>query len=99
MLAHTGYMSVESNELSVSQARDHFSEAINRASFGGQVTYITRGRGHHRTAAIVPAALWEEYEEMVDHEEGRIAQERLDDLEAGRTEPVAADEAAHTLDR
>jgi PHD/YefM family antitoxin component YafN of YafNO toxin-antitoxin module len=90
-------MSAEPSELSVSQARDHFSEAVNRASFAGQITYITRGRGHHRAAAIVPAELIEEYEAMLDREDGRIAQQRLADLEAGRTSPVPADEAARML--
>lgn len=83
--------------MSVSQARDHFSEAVNRARFAGQVTYITRGRGHHRAAAIVPADLVEEYEAMLDREDGRIAQQRLADLEAGRTAAVPGDEAARLL--
>lgn len=90
-------MSAEPSELSVSQARDHFSEAVNRASFGGEITYITRGHGRHRAAAIVPAELVEEYEAMLDCEDGRVAQQRLDDLEAGRTTSVSADEAARTL--
>lgn len=38
-------MSVEPTELSVSQARDKFSDAVNRAAFGGEITFITRGRG------------------------------------------------------
>lgn len=71
---------------------------MNRASFAGHITYITRGRGHQRAAAIVPAELVEEYEAMLDREDGRVAQQRLDDLEAGRTTSVPADEAARTLD-
>lgn len=90
-------MSVEPSELSVSQARDHFSDAVNRASFAGEITYITRGRGHHRAAAIVPAELIEEYEAMLDTEDGRIAQQRRADLETGRTRPVSADEVARAL--
>lgn len=89
-------MSSESIELSVSQARDRFSDAVNRAAFGGEITYVTRGRRQQRAAAIVPAELVERYEAMV--EAGRIAQERLDDLEAGRTTAVPADEVARTLD-
>ncbi|MQA13541.1 MAG: antitoxin of toxin-antitoxin stability system [Pseudonocardiaceae bacterium] len=90
-------MSAEPSELSVSQARDHFSDAVSRASFAGQITYITRGRGHRRAAAIVPAELVEEYEAMLDSEDGRIAQQRLADLEAGRASAVSADEATQTL--
>ena len=91
-------MSTEEVELSVSQARDQFSDAVNRAAFGGEITYVTRGRGHRRAAAIVPAELVERYEAMVDAEDGRIAQERLADLDSGRTTPVSADEVARALE-
>ncbi|MGH7920821.1 MAG: antitoxin of toxin-antitoxin stability system [Candidatus Dormibacteraceae bacterium] len=86
-------------ELSVSEARDHFSDAVNRASFGGEITFVVRGRGQRRAAAIVPgwAGLVEEYEAMIDREEGRIAQERLADLQAGQKTAVSSDEVARTL--
>lgn len=90
-------MSAEATELSVSQARDKFSDAVNRAAFGGEITYVTRGRGQQRAAAIVPAELVERYEAMVDAEDGRIAQERLADLEAGRTTALSSDEVSRTL--
>jgi antitoxin (DNA-binding transcriptional repressor) of toxin-antitoxin stability system len=86
-------------ELSVSQARDHFSDAVNRAAFGGEITYVTRGRGHQRAAAIVPADLVQRYEELIDREDGRIAADRLADVEAGRVTPLSADEVARALDR
>lgn len=86
-------MSAEDTELSVTQARDRFSDAVNRAAFGGQITYVTRGRGHQRAAAMVPADLVARYEAMVDAEDGRIAQQRLEDLDAGRAVAVSADEA------
>ncbi len=92
-------MSRDETELSVSQARDHFSDAVNRAAFGGEITYVTRGRGHRRAAAIVPADLVERYEQMVDREDGRIAAERLADLEAGRVTPVSADDVTRSLDQ
>ena len=95
-LAHNRGMSTDT-ELSVSQARDHFSDAVNRAAFGGEITYVTRGRGHQRAAAIVPADLVDRYEAMIDIEDGRIALERLADLDAGRTMAVPADEVARTL--
>ena len=90
-------MSKDLTELSVSQARDHFSDAVNRAAFGGEITYITRGRNQQRAAAIVPAELVEQYEAMIDLEDGRIALERLADLKAVRTATVPADEAARAL--
>jgi len=92
-------MDTEDTELSVSQARDRFSDAVNRAAFGGEVTYITRGRAHHRAAAIVPADMVERYEALVDLEDGRIAQERLTDIEAGRTTTLSADEVTRALER
>jgi antitoxin (DNA-binding transcriptional repressor) of toxin-antitoxin stability system len=91
-------MSTDGAELSVSQARDHFSDAVNRAAFGGEITYITRGRGQQRAAAIVPAELVERYEAMIDAEDGRIARKRLVDWEAGRTTAVPADEVARALE-
>jgi PHD/YefM family antitoxin component YafN of YafNO toxin-antitoxin module len=78
-------MSTNATELSVSQARDHFSDAVNRAIFAGEITYVTRGRNQQRAAAIVPAELVERYEAMIDLEDGRVARERLADLDAGRT--------------
>lgn len=81
----------------MSQARDRFSDAVNRAAFGGEITYVTRGRGHSRAAAIVPAALVEAYESMIDQQDGAIAARRLADLDAGRSEVVSADEVARDL--
>lgn len=90
-------MSSEAIELSVSGARDHFSDAVNRAAFGGEITFITRGRNQKRAAAIVPAELVEQFEAMIDQEEGRIAQERLNDINAGSVNAIPADEAARAL--
>lgn len=88
-------MSTET-ELSVSQARDH-SDAVNRAAFGGEITFITRGRGQQRAAAIVPAEFVEHYEALIDLEDGGVARERLADLDAGRPRAVPADEVARVL--
>ena len=87
----------EPMQLSVSEARDRFSDAVNRATFGGEVTYITRGRNHTKTAAIVPAEWVDEYEALLDLRDGLLAQERLDDLAAGRVATVSADEAYRQL--
>lgn len=84
-------------ELSVSQARDHFSDAVNRAAFGGEITYVTRGRGQKRAAAIVPAELVERYEEMLDSEDGRVATERLTEIDAGRSRTVSSEEVKRIL--
>ena len=90
-------MSVEPAEWSVSEARDRFSEAVNRAAFGGEVTFITRGRRHQRAAAIVPADLVERYEELVDRLDAEVAAERLADIDAGRVQTVTADEVRRSL--
>ncbi len=90
-------MSVDPVELSVSQARDQFSDAVNRAAFGDEITYVTRGRKHARVAAIVPADLVEAYEALIDQEDGAIAARRLADVDAGRSQVTSADEVARDL--
>ena len=92
-------MDADNVELSVSQARDRFSDAVNRAAFGGEITYVTRGRNQQRAAAIVPAELVERYEAMIDAQDGEIAAKRLADIEAGRGKVLSADEVARTLER
>lgn len=87
-------MTAEPLELSVSQARDQFSDAVNRAAFGGEITYVTRGRGHSRAAAIVPADLVEAYESLIDQQDGAIAASRLTDIDAGRSQVIPADQVA-----
>ncbi len=90
-------MSSDAVELSVTEARNGFSDAVNRAVYGGEVTYVTRGRGQQRAAAIVPAALVERYEALLDAEDERIALDRLADIDAGRTTPVPAAEVRREL--
>lgn len=90
-------MSADRTELSVSQARDRFSDVVNRAAFAGEITYITRGRGRRRAAAIVPAELVEQYEALIDREDGEIAAQRLADLDASRVTTATADEVARIL--
>ncbi len=92
-LAYTESMAMDiadNKELTVTEARDNFSQLVNRAAFGGEVTFIHRGRNHETVAAIVPADLVEQYEALLDQEDGRIAMERLADLEAGRTKAIPA---------
>lgn len=91
-LAYTGSMAMgakDNKELTVTEARDNFSQLVNRAAFGGEVTFIHRGRNHDTVAAIVPADLVEKYEALLDQEDGRIAMERLAEIRDGRetTEP------------
>ena len=90
-------MAVEPIELSVSQARDRFSDAVNRAAFGGEITYVSRGRRHSRVAAIVPADLVEEYESLIDANEGAVAARRLADIDAGRSQVIPADQVTRDL--
>ncbi|GAB3206523.1 hypothetical protein GCM10027294_09230 [Marinactinospora endophytica] len=96
-LAHDGGMSADRVELSVAQARDHFSERVNRAAYGNEVTYVTRGRKRERVAAIVPIELVEAYEAMIDLEDGRIAHQRLEEIRSGDAEVVSAEEVAREL--
>lgn len=96
-MAHNGGMSAERAELSVAHARDHFSERVNRAAYGDEVTYVTRGRKHERVAAIVPIGLVEAYEEMIDLEDGRIAHQRLEEIRSGDAEVVSAEDVAREL--
>lgn len=84
-------------EWSVAEARNKFSDAVNRAAFGGEVTYVTRGRNRERAAAIVPAEWVEAYEEMVDREDGAIATERLRMLHAGQSVAIPADRIEQEL--
>lgn len=98
MLAYHGGMSGEIVELSVTEARNGFSDAINRAAYGGEVTYVTRGRGHQRAAAIVPAALVEQYEALLDERDAQIASARLAEIDAGRTTPVPAAQVRRELE-
>lgn len=90
-------MTVEPIELSVSKARDQFSDAVNRAAFGGEITWVTRGRGHARAAAIVPADLVEAYESLIDQQDGAIATRRLADIDTGRSQVIPGDEVARNL--
>ncbi|MFC7329833.1 antitoxin of toxin-antitoxin stability system [Marinactinospora rubrisoli] len=90
-------MSAEPAEYSIRRARDEFSQVVNRAAFGGEITYITRGRGHRRAAAVVPAEWVEAYEEYLDREDGWVAEARLADLRAGRSQVIPAEEVGRTL--
>ncbi|MGL4744354.1 MAG: hypothetical protein ACRCXL_08200 [Dermatophilaceae bacterium] len=90
-------MTIEPAEWSVSKARDRFSEAVNRAAFGGEITYVTRGRRHQRAAAIVPAELVARYEEMIDRQDAEVAASRLADIDAGRVQTVSADDVHRSL--
>ncbi|XKK41603.1 antitoxin of toxin-antitoxin stability system [Nocardiopsis sp. ARC36] len=90
-------MSADSVELSVAEARDHFSQRVNRAAFGHEVTYVTRGRKHERVAAIVPIELVEAYEELLDEQDGRVAHQRLEEIRSGDAEVVSAEDVAKEL--
>lgn len=85
-------------ELSVADARGHFSQRVNRAACGDEITYVTRGRKHERVAAIVPIELVETYEELLDQQDGRVAHQRLEEIRSGDAEIVSAEEVAKELD-
>ena len=94
---HMSAETTDPRELSVTEARDHFSERVNRAVCGGEITYVTRGRRHQRAAAIVPADMVDHYEELLDERDARIAEERLADIKAGRSKTVPFDEAMREI--
>jgi hypothetical protein len=50
----------------------------------------------HDAERAVPV---ERYEELIDQEDGRIASERLAELDSGRETAVSADEVVQALDR
>ncbi|MDR1442388.1 MAG: type II toxin-antitoxin system prevent-host-death family antitoxin [Bifidobacteriaceae bacterium] len=84
-------------ELSVSEARDHFSETVNRAAYGGQATRITRGRRATPAAAVVPAEWLDHYEALLDAQDGPVAEARLAEIRRGAAAPLAAAEVRQTL--
>lgn len=51
---YDGLVSEPALEMPISDARDQFADVVNRAAYGGEITYVTR-RGR-RLAAVVPAA-------------------------------------------
>ncbi len=83
--------------LSVKEARDSFSELVNRAVYAGEVTFVTRGRSKKLGAAIVPEEWVRHYEDLLDGEDIQIALERLADIDAGREELVSSEEARRIL--
>lgn len=91
------YMTAEYAEMPVGEARDHFSDLVNRANYGGEITWVTRGRNRQRAAAVVPAWVVEAYEEILDREDGQIAAERLAEVRSGRADTVSADEVGRQL--
>lgn len=90
-------MSIDPVELSVAEARDGFSQRVNKAAFGDEITYVTRGRKHERVAAIVPVELVEAYEELLDQQDGRVAHQRLEEVRSGDAEVVSAEDVAEEL--
>ena len=95
LLAYTKIMAIDmtdNKELTVTEARANFYQLVNRAALSGEVTFIRHGRNHQTVAAIVPADLVEQYQALLDQEDGRIAMERLTDLKAGRDELIPAEE-------
>ncbi|RNL82986.1 antitoxin of toxin-antitoxin stability system [Halostreptopolyspora alba] len=91
-------MNIDPVELSVAEARDEFSQRVNKAAFGDEITYVTRGRKHERVAAIVPVELVEAYEELLDQQDGRVAHQRLEEIRSGDAEVVSAEDVAKELD-
>ena len=96
-LAHIGCMSTEATELSVSQARDRFSDVVNRAAFGGRSPTSPVAGGTSapprscRPSSSSATRRWSTWRTA-----GSL-RERLAALDAGRATAVPADEVARTL--
>lgn len=84
-------------DLPVAGARDQFSELVNRATFAGEITYITRGRNRVRAAAVVPADYAELIELLVDQHDGAIAIERLQNMIDQRSAGIPMSEVRRRL--
>jgi prevent-host-death family protein len=63
------------SEMPVSDARQHLSDVVNRAAYGGEVVYLTR-RGR-RLAAVVPVEVLEGIEAAEDAADVAAAREAL----------------------
>lgn len=74
-------MTSSPEELPISDARDHLTEVVARATYGGQITYLTkRGR---RVGAIVPIEVAEAAEHAEDAYLSRLARDAEAELAAG----------------
>jgi prevent-host-death family protein len=71
---YSAYAQVMS-EMAVTDAREHLSDVVNRAAYGGETVYLTR-RGR-RVAAIVPAELLEALEAAEDAADVAAAREAM----------------------
>ena len=63
------------SEMAVTEAREHLSDVVNRAAYGGETVFLTR-RGR-RVAAIVPAELLEALEAAEDAADVAAAREAM----------------------
>ncbi|WP_433289079.1 type II toxin-antitoxin system prevent-host-death family antitoxin [Pseudonocardia sp. CA-142604] len=68
-------------ELPISDARDHFADVLGRATYAGQITYITK-RGQ-RVGAVVPVEVAQAAEAAEDAHLSRLAREAEEELDAG----------------
>jgi antitoxin Phd len=68
-------------ELPISDARDHLADVLGRATYAGQITYITK-RGQ-RVGAVVPVDVAEAAEAAEDAHLSRLAREAEEELDAG----------------
>jgi prevent-host-death family protein len=76
------------DELPISDARDHFADVLGRATYAGQITYITK-RGQ-RVGAVVPVDVAEAAEAAEDEYLSRLARDADEELGTGApTRPLA----------
>ncbi len=81
-------MSFVPEDLPISEARDHFADVLGRATYAGQITYITK-RGQ-RVGAVVPVEVAEEAEAAEDAYLSGLARDAEAELAAGAvTRPLS----------
>jgi prevent-host-death family protein len=80
------------DELPISEARDHLTDVVGRATYSGQITYITkRGR---RVGAVVPVEVAEAAEAAKDNYLSKLAHDAEAELAAGAPIRALADVVA-----
>jgi prevent-host-death family protein len=88
-MSYSWHVTDPADDLSMSDAREHFADVVSRAAYGGRITYVTR-RGQ-RMAAIVPAEVAEAIERAEDAQDVAAAREALARIDAGEATVSLAD--------
>ncbi len=83
------------SEMSTSEARQDFSEVINRAAYGKERVVLTR-RGK-KLVAVIPVEDLEALEQLEDREDVLAAERELKRMKAKRQKPIPLAKAKKIL--